>query len=321
MAAPKSPDPKAEYIWFDGEFVRWEEAKVHVLTHALHYGSSVFEGIRCYETPEGPKVFRLHEHIHRLFFSARVARMDLGFQEEEIREACLEAIRQNGFDSCYIRPLVFRGAGSMGILPRDCPIHVVVATWAWGAYLGVDALEKGIDAMISSWRKMPPGSIPALTKMGGAYCLATLAKMEASRAGYSEALLMDTEGRVAEGTGENLFAVLDGQLITPPLSHSVLGGLTRKSVMQLAEDHGVKVVEQPLTRDFLYMSHELFFTGTAAEITPIRSVDGLPIGSGSVGPITKRLQTDFFDIVNGRTKDRHGWLTLAASNESRATQP
>jgi branched-chain amino acid aminotransferase len=302
MPIPPSPQKVAEYIWIDGDFVPWEDAKIHVLSHVLHYGSSVFEGIRCYETPDGPKVFRLHEHIHRLFYSARVARMEIPFREDEIVEVSLESIRKNAFDACYIRPLVFRGAGGMGILPKG-PIHVMLATWEWGAYLGKDAVENGIDVMVSSWRKMAPGTMPALTKLGGAYCLATIAKLEAARLGFSEALLMDVDGRVAEGTGENIFAVYDGRVITPPLSHSVLGGITRKSVIQLAKDHGFEVVEQPLTRDFLYMAHELFFSGTAAEVTPIRSVDRLPIGAGVVGPITK---------------NRHGWLTLAATG---AKQP
>lgn len=316
MPKSSSPAMQSEYIWFDGEFVPAKDAKIHVLSHVVHYGSSVFEGIRCYETSDGPKVFRLHEHIHRLFYSARVARMDIPFREEDILEAALETVRKNGFDACYIRPAVFLGAGSMGILPRDCPVHVIMATWPWGAYLGTEAIEKGIDVMVSSWRKFAPASMPSLTKIGGAYALATLAKLEAARLGFAEALVMDNEGRVAEGTGENLFAVIDGKLFTPPLSHSVLAGITRNSVIQLAGDHGIEVEEQPLSRGLLYMANELFFTGTAAEITPIKSVDAIPIGTGSAGPITKKLQRDFFDIVSGRVKDRHGWLTLCERTQA-----
>ena len=312
MAVPPVPASRSEYIWFDGDFIPWEKAKIHVLSHVIHYGSSVFEGIRCYKTPEGPKIFRLKEHIDRLYYSAKVARMEIPHTRETLATACVDAVQKNGFDACYIRPVAFRGAGSMGILPRDCPLHVAVAAWPWGTYLGGDALENGVDTMISTWQKMAPGSLPALTKIGGAYALATLAKMEASRLGFAEALLLDSEGHVAEGTGENLFAVLEEKLYTPPLGFSILGGLTRKSILQIASDHAIESVEQPLSRDFLYMADELFLTGTAAELTPIKSVDGLSIGTGEVGPITRRLQTDFFDIVHGRTADRHHWLTLAA---------
>ncbi len=311
MGIPASPKPLAEFIWFDGDLVPWADARVHVLSHVLHYGSSVFEGIRCYETPEGPAVFRLQDHIDRLFFSARVLRMEMPFTPEVLHEACLETIRRNEFLSCYIRPLVFRGAGAMGVLPRDCPSHAMIATWPWGAYLGKEGLEEGIDVMVSSWQKMSPNSIPPLAKIGGAYVVGSLAKMEAVRLGYSEALLLDGEGRVAEGTGENLFAVITGRLQTPPLSNSVLCGITRRSIMQLAEEKGMQVVEQPIGRGALYMAEELFFTGTAAEVTPIRSVDGIPVGDGKVGPITRGLQQDFFNIVNGRVPDSHKWLTLA----------
>jgi branched-chain amino acid aminotransferase len=311
MGIPAAPKPQAEFIWFDGDLVPWADARVHVLSHVLHYGSSVFEGIRCYETPDGPAVFRLPDHVERLFFSARVMRMEFSYSPDEILEACLETIRRNEFLSCYIRPLIFRGAGAMGVLPRDNPCHVTIATWPWGAYLGKEGLEEGIDVMVSSWRKMPPNTIPPLAKIGGAYVLGSLAKMEAVRLGYAEALLLDTDGRVAEGSGENLFAVVNGRLQTPPLSHSVLCGITRRSVMELAGERGIEVVEQPMSRAALYMAEELFFTGTAAEVTPIRSVDGIPVGNGKVGPITRMLQQDFFNIVNGRVPDRHRWLTPA----------
>ena len=306
MGIPASPKPRAEFIWFDGDLVPWDDARVHVLSHVLHYGSSVFEGIRCYETPDGPAVFRLQDHIDRLFFSARVLRMDMPFTPEQLHEACLETIRRNEFLSCYIRPLVFRGAGAMGVLPRDCPSHTMIATWPWGAYLGKEGLEEGIDVMVSSWQKMPPNTIPPLAKIGGAYVLGSLAKMEAVRLGYAEALLLDTEGRVAEGSGENLFAVLSGRLQTPPLSHSVLCGITRRSIMQSRRGAGdARWWSSRSSRAALYMAEELFFTGTAAEVTPIRSVDGIPVGTGKVGPITRALQQEFFNIVNGRVPDRH----------------
>jgi branched-chain amino acid aminotransferase len=318
MPKPSPPKRQADLIWFDGDFVAWEEANLHVLSHVVHYGSSVFEGIRCYTTPDGPKVFRLQDHVDRFYYSARVIRMEIPYRREELVNACLDVVVRNGFDACYIRPVAFRGAGGMGVFPKDCPLHIVIAAWEWGAYLGSEALDQGIDTMTSSWRKFPPGNIPTLAKIGGAYTLATLAKMEALRLGFGEALLLDTEGRVAEGTGENLFAVHEGRLITPPLSASILGGITRKSVLQLAQDHGIEVVEQSLTRDFLYMADELFFTGTAAEITPIRSVDGLAVGMGKRGPVTRKLQADFFDILNGRAPDRHGWLTLAVADTTEA---
>ncbi len=318
MPLPKAPPARSQLIWFDGDFVPWADANVHVLSHVIHYGSSVFEGIRTYATPEGPAVFRLREHVRRLLFSARVTRIDLEYGQEVLENACLETVSRNGFDSCYIRPVVFRGAGAMGVFPRDCPTHTVIAAWPWGAYLGPDGIEQGIDVMVSTWRKMPPNTLPALAKIGGAYVLASLAKMEAVRLGYVEALLLDTEGRVSEGTGENLFVVLDGRIITPPLSHSILGGITRVSVIELAKDHGLEVAEQPVSRAALHMAEELFFTGTAAEVTPIRSVDGIPVGNGKPGPVTRKLQQDFFNIVNGRVPDRHGWLTHVAAGATRA---
>ena len=309
MPVPPSPTPRAASIWFDGELVPWNDARVHVLSHVLHYGSSVFEGIRCYATADGPAVFRLREHIDRMMFSARVLRLEMPFDRETLIEACLASVRENGFDACYIRPLAFRGAGAMGVLPKGCPTHVIVAAWEWGAYLGDEGMQQGIDVGVSSYNKVAPNTFLALAKIGGAYVTASLAKQEAVRHGYAEGILLDTEGRAAEGTGENLFAMLDGRLVTPPLGHSVLGGITRRSVIRLAEDRGIPVVEQTLSREALLLAEELFFTGTAAEITPIRSVDGLPVGAGRPGPVTRQLQDDFFAVVRGETPDRHGWLT------------
>lgn len=309
MPVPPSPQANAEFIWMDGDFVPWEEARIHALSHVLHYGSSVFEGIRCYKGEDGSHLFRLRDHLERLYDSARFLRMEIGYDLTGLQDVCAEVIARNRFDSCYVRPLVFRGAGSMGVLGANCPIHVMVAAWPWGAYLGADALEQGIDAMVSSWRKIPPGSIPALAKIGGAYVLSSLAKMDAHRLGFAEAILLDTEGRLAEGSGENLFLVKDDKLLTPPLSNSVLAGITRASVVALAHEAGIEVVETSLTRGHLYLADEVFFTGTAAEVTPVRSVDGHVIGSGAAGPVTKRLQQAFFDVVYGRTADRFGWLT------------
>lgn len=309
MPAPTLPAPRADYVWIDGDFVPWNEAQVHVLSHTLHYGTSVFEGIRCYDTEQGPQVFRLRDHIERLFYSAKVMRMEMAFDVDTLIEAALESVRRNGFSSCYLRPLVFRGAGNMGVNPQNNPVHVMIASWMWGAYLGNDAMEKGIDVTVSSWRKFSPDSLPAMAKIGGAYALATLAKMEALRLGFAEALLLDAQGRVAEGTGENLFGVIGGRLITPPVSNSVLEGITRHSVMTFARDAGLELREESMTRGTLYLADELFMTGTAAEITPIKSVDRLPVGDGTVGPITRQLQQSFFKVVNGEGPDRHGWLT------------
>jgi branched-chain amino acid aminotransferase len=319
MPVPASPKKQAEFIWFDGDLVPWNEARVHVLSHVMHYGSSVFEGIRCYRTPDGPAVFRLQEHIDRLFFSARIMRMEVRHTPAEIVEACLDSVRKNGFESCYLRPLVFRGAGSMGVLPKDNPIHTMIATWDWGADLGKDGIEQGIDVMVSSWRKVPPGTIPPLAKIGGGYVVPTLAKLEAVRLGFVEALMLDTSGRVAEGTGENLFGVFDGRLVTPPPSDSILVGITRKSIIALAQDLGIPLVEQSMARGALHMADELFLTGTAAEVTPVRSVDGIPVGKGTVGPITRRLQNESFRIVRGETEDRHGWLHAVARKPATAS--
>lgn len=312
MAAPKSPLARSEKIWFDGDLIPWDQAQVHVLSHVLHYGSSVFEGIRCYNGKNGPQVFRLAEHIDRLYFSAKVIRMDIPYTPAEFAKACRDTIAINELDECYLRPVVFRGAGAMGVLPKNCPTHCAVAVWPWGAYLGDEALTEGIDIMISTWTKMAPNTIPSMAKIGGAYVLSTLAKMEAVRQGYAEAILLDTNGRVSEGSGENVFAVFDGQLVTTPLSNSILGGITRDTVIALAADRGMEVKEQTLSREALYLADELFFTGTAAEITPIRSIDRLEVGTGRPGPVTLSLQEHFFDILRGKKPDRHGWLTPVA---------
>ncbi len=305
------PMPTSETIWFDGKFVPWDEAKVHVLSHVLHYGSSVFEGIRCYSTPKGSAVFRLPSHLRRMYDSCKVYRMEIPFSKEELGEAILETVRRNKLPSCYIRPLVFRGYGQLGVEPRTCPVNVIIAVWEWDAYLGKEALEQGVSVGISSWRRMAPDTFPAGVKAGGHYDNSQLIHMEAVDRGFDEGLALDVHGYVSEGSGENVFMVRDGVLFTPPLASSLLGGITRDSIITLARDLGYEVREEALSREMLYMADELFFTGTAAEVTPIRSVDGITIGPGHRGPITAALQEAFFAIVQGRAEDRHGWLTFS----------
>jgi len=297
------------YIWMDGKFVPFADAKVHVLTHALHYGSSVFEGIRAYDTPAGPAVFCLQAHLKRMFDSCRVYRMDVPFSTDEMAQAIRETVSRNGLRSCYIRPLVYRGYKQLGVEPRTCPVQVMVAAWEWGAYLGEEALEQGVDVGVTSWRRMAPDTTPAIVKAGGHYTNSQLIHMEAVDNGFEEGIALDVYGYVAEGSGENVFVVQDGVLMTPPRGASVLNGITRACVMQLARDAGYAVVEAPIAREQLYVADEVFFTGTAAEITPIRSVDRIVVGPGRRGPVTARLQADFFNIVSGKVPDRHHWLT------------
>lgn len=300
---------RSDFIWFDGGFIPWDEAKVHVLAHALHYGSSIFEGIRCYETTRGSAVFRLPEHIRRLFNSAKVYRMDLPFTPEQVERAILDTILKNQLKSCYIRPLAFRGYGQLGVDPRTCPVQLAIAVWPWGAYLGEEALEQGVDAGVSSWRRAAPDTYPSGAKAGGNYLNSGLIKMEALANGYAEGIALDVFGNVAEGSGENLFLVQDGVLVTAPLSNSVLPGITRSSVITLAQELGIETKECVIPREQLYLADELFYTGTAAELTPIRSVDHIQIGSGRRGPVTARLQQAFFSIVSGQVADTHHWLT------------
>ncbi|HAF70368.1 MAG: Branched-chain amino acid aminotransferase [Acetothermia bacterium 64_32] len=301
---------KAEKIWLNGELVAWDEAKVHVAAHALHYGSSVFEGIRCYKTEAGPQVFCLDQHLRRLYESCKVYRISVPYPPDVLREAILATVKANGHRACYIRPIVFRGVGSFSLDPReDCPVEVAIITFQWGAYLGEEALERGVDVGVASWARMAPNTYPALAKVGGHYTNSQLVAMEAKDRGFTEGIALDVFGYVSEGSGENVFLVRDGIIYTPPLGASILGGVTRACVIRLARDLGYEVREQLIPREALYIADELFFTGTAAEITPIRSVDGIPIGAGRRGPITKRLQEEFFGIVTGKIPDRHGWLT------------
>lgn len=295
-------------IWMDGSLLDWREAKVHILTHTLHYGCGVFEGIRCYSTSHGPAVFRLPEHITRLFNSAHIMRMAISWSREDIQRACLEVLRANQLQSGYLRPIVFYGAESMGLNPGACQVHVGIAAWEWGAYLGEEGMEKGIRVKTSSYTRHHPNVSMTRAKTVSNYPNSILAKTEALASGFDEALLLDTEGYVAEGSGENVFILRDRKLITPP-SDSALAGITRDTVNILAEEMGYKVVEQRFPRDEVYIADEAFFTGTAAEITPIRELDWRKIGSGTAGPVTKAIQTRFFDVVQGRDDRHKNWLT------------
>jgi branched-chain amino acid aminotransferase len=299
---------KTEKIWMDRNFVDWDKASVHILTHTLHYGLGVFEGIRCYETKSGPAIFRLDEHIERLFNSAHIFLIDIPYSQEEIKSAVIETVRVNKIKECYIRPLVYIGYGTMGLYPQRNPINVSIAVWPWGAYLGDKGLKKGIRIKTSSFIRNHVNSNMSRGKVCGYYVNSQLAKKEAISCGYDEALLLDTEGYASEGSGENIFIVRKGKLKTTPLT-SILEGITRDSIIELAHDGSIEVVEERFTRDELYIADEAFFTGTAAEVTPIREVDGRSIGTGRPGRITKRLQSLFFDIVKGRNEKYKTWLT------------
>ncbi len=304
------PIQASEFIWFNGRLVPWDQANVHVSVHALHYGSSIFEGVRAYNVGGKPAIFCLGSHVERLFNSCKVYRMDVGYTRAEIETAIVETVRANRLPACYIRPLVFRGAGTIGVNPLPCPVEVTIFVIELGRYLGPEAIEQGVDVGVSSWRRMATSAFAPAAKIGGQYINSQFIIMEAAQHGYLEGIALDTNGFVSEGSGENLFLVKDGVIYTPPLAGSILQGITRRCVMALAEDLGYTVQEQMLPRELLYMADELFFTGTAAEVTPIRSVDRIPIGSGRRGPVTERLQAEFFGIVDGSIPDRHGWLTV-----------
>ena len=300
--------PKTDKIWMDGKLVDWDNANVHVMTHTLHYGLGVFEGIRCYETPNGPAVFRLDEHVDRLFASAHIFLLEIPYSKDEIKEAILKTIKVNRMKSCYIRPLVYIGCGAMGLYPKDNPVRVSIAVWSWGTYLGEKGLEEGIRIKTSSFIRNHVNANMTRGKVCGYYVNSQLAKKEAIACGYDEALLLDTEGYVSEGSGENVFIVRGGVLKTTPLT-SILEGITRNSIIKIAEDAGIKTIEERFTRDELYIADEAFFTGTAAEVTPIRESDGRAVGEGKPGKITKKLQSIFFDIVKGKNKKYKAWLT------------
>ena len=298
-----------EHIWFNGRLILWDQAQVHVAAHALHYGSSIFEGIRTYEAGNGPAIFCLEPHVDRLFNSAKTYRMEIPYTKQEIKQAIVDTVEANKHKACYIRPLVFRGFDNFSLDPRMCPVEVVIITIEWGRYLGPEAIEQGVDVGVCSWRRMAPNTFPAAAKIGGQYINSQLIAMEAKEHGYAEGIALDVNGFVSEGSGENIFVVSNGNILTPPLASSILQGVTRHCVITLAEDLGIQVREELIPREALYIAEEVFFTGTAAEITPIRSIDGIAIGAGRRGPVTERLQAEFFGITGGQIPDRHGWLT------------
>lgn len=304
------PIPATQFIWFNGKLVQWEKATVHVLSHALHYGSSVFEGVRAYQTHKGVAIFRLREHTRRLFDSAKIYRIALPYTPEQIDAACREVVAVNGLSKgAYIRPIAFRGYGEIGVAPKnEPPIDVAVAAWEWGKYLGSESEEQGVDVCVSSWQRVAPNTLPALAKAGGNYLSSQLISLEAKRLGFAEGIGLAPDGTVSEGAGENLFVIKDGVILTPGLAHSALAGITRDTVIRLARDRGYEVREASIPREMLYIADELFFTGTAAEVTPIRSVDRIQVGAGRRGPITQVLQQAFFGLFNGTTEDKLGWL-------------
>jgi branched-chain amino acid aminotransferase len=304
------PIPATKHIWFNGKLVPWESATTHVLSHALHYGSSVFEGVRAYATPKGLVVFRLKDHTRRLFESAKIYRIGIPFTPAQIDAACNEVLTANGLlNGAYLRPVAFRGYGEIGVAPKiDPPVEVAVAAWEWGKYLGADSEAEGVDVCVSSWQRVAPNTLPALAKAAGNYLSSQLISYEAKRLGFAEGIGLAPDGTVSEGAGENLFMVRDGVIHTPGFAHSVLGGITRDTVIRLARDRGYEVRETTIPREMLYICDELFMTGTAAEITPVRSVDRLPVGNGRRGPVTEVLQSAFFGLFTGKTQDKYGWL-------------
>lgn len=296
-------------IWYDGKFVEWKDATCHILSHVVHYGSSTFEGIRCYETQSGPAIFRMKDHVDRLYDSCKIYRMGVPFTREEFSQAIIDTVKVNNLKSCYIRPFVFRGLGTMGVNPMTCPVNCAIAAWSWGKYLGEDAMENGVSVRISSWNRAAPNTFPTLAKAGGNYLNSQLIKMEALQDGFDEGIALDTYGFVSEGSGENVFLVRNGVIYTPPSSSSILPGITRHCVFTLARDMGIRICQQVIPREALYIADEVFFSGTAAEITPVSKIDNIEIGNGKRGPITEKIQSMFFRIIEGRDEDTHGWFT------------
>jgi branched-chain amino acid aminotransferase len=304
-------------VWMNGQFVDWKDATIHVASHVIHYGSGVFEGARCYSTPNGSACFRLDAHMKRLQQSAKIYRMEYALDLDGWMNAVLETIRANAMKSCYIRPIVYRGYDSLGVNPFNCPVDAAIILWDWGTYLGKDALEQGCDVKIASWSRMAPNTLPALAKSAANYANSGLIKMEALTDGYSEGIALDVSGEVSEGSGQNIFIVRDGAIFTPPLSSSILGGITRDAIIMLARDLGFAVTETSIPREALYIADEVFVVGTAAEVTPIRTIDKIRIGAGRRGPITEALQRAFFDVINGDVPDTHAWLTYVYPEESK----
>ena len=304
-----SPFIQKGKVWINGELIPWGEANIHIASHVIHYGTSLFEGFRAYETPKGSAILQLQAHMKRLYNSCKMYRMDIPYTQEDFTNAVIDTVRANNLPSCYIRPIVYRGYGSLGVDPFPCPIDCAILVWEWGQYLGEEALEKGVDVRISSWQRMAPNTFPALAKSGANYMNSQLIKMEALKEGYVEGIALNVRGHVSEGSGENVFLVYDGVVHTPPLSSSILPGITRATVIQLLKDLDIPVVEDTIPREMLYIAEEVFFTGSAAEITPIKSIDKISIGSGSRGPITRQLQKKFFAYINGEIADKYNWLT------------
>ena len=313
--------PGTGKIWMNGSLVDWADAKIHIASHVIHYGSAVFEGARCYDTPKGSACFRLEAHLRRLYNSAKIYRMDYPMDRDEFRLAVLDTIRANPYKACYIRPIIYRGYEALGVNPFPCPVDAAILLWEWSAYLGKDALQDGVDVKISSWTRSAPNTFPALAKTSANYANSQLIKMEAIIEGFSEGVALDSFGFVSEGSGQNIFLVRDGVLYTPPITASILPGITRDSVMTLAKDLGYRVREEMLPRELLYVADEVFFAGTAVEITPIRSIDKIVIGNGKRGPVTEAIQRTFFDTINGKIPDTHGWLTYVTGHGASIREP
>ena len=313
--------PGTGKIWMNGTLVEWKDATIHIASHVIHYGSGVFEGARCYATPRGSACFRIDEHLVRLQHSAKIYRMEYPLDLAGWRDAVLQVIRENAMKACYIRPIVYRGYDTLGVNPLANPVDAAIMVWEWGAYLGADALEQGVDVKVSSWNRMAPNTLPAMAKSTANYANSALIKMEALADGYAEGIALDVHGNVSEGSGQNVFIIRDGVIYTPPLASSVLPGITRDSVVTLARDLGFSVVESNIPREALYIADEVFFTGTAAEVSPVRSVDKIKVGAGRRGPITEALQRAFFDYINGDVPDTRGWLTYVYAEESALREP
>jgi branched-chain amino acid aminotransferase len=303
------PVQKTDKIWHNGKWINWDDAQLHVLSHVVGYGSAVFEGIRCYETPNGPSIFRLREHMQRLLNSGKIYRMELPYSVDDFSNAACELVRLNKMGECYVKPIVLRGYGEVGVNPLGSPIECYIACWSWGAYLGPEALAKGVDVCVSTWTRIAPNTLPAMSKAAANYMNSQLIRMEAVLNGFSEGIALDTDGHVSEGSGMNIFLVHDKTLFTPPLAASILPGITRDSIVKIAADLNIPVKESVIPREMLYIADEVFFVGTAVEVTPIRSIDKITIGKGSAGPLTRRIQEEFFALTSGKKADRHNWLT------------
>ena len=297
-------------IWMDGKIVDWQDATIHVMSHVVHYGSSVFEGIRCYATPQGSGVFRMQDHVRRLYDSAKIYRMPIPFTQEQFTQGIIDTVKANNLKACYIRPIAYRGFAKLGVNPLECPVNCSIAAWDWGKYLGEEAMVKGVSVRIASWRRPAPNTFPAMAKAGGNYLNSQLIRMEATQDGYEEGIALDNYGFVSEGSGENIFMVRNGVIYTPPSSSSILPGITRHCVFQLAREAGIRIHQQVIPREALYIADEVFFSGTAAEITPVSKIDHIEVGTGKRGPVTEKIQSEFFKLVNGDVPDRFHWFTM-----------